>query len=125
MERVPVESKALASIGYDAEARVLELEFRQGKVYQYLDVPAELHEWLMRSRDKMALFRNKIDGRFELRRVDHLDPSAPSLEDALRASLAATGVKAPDAEPDDGSEAEADAGSENGSDLGSDATPQR
>ncbi|MCX4242116.1 KTSC domain-containing protein [Paraliomyxa miuraensis] len=89
MERAPVESKALRSVGYDAEARVLELEFSGGKVYQYLDVSPELHAWLMRSKDKMAVFRNKIDGCFEYRRIDHLDPSAPSLEDALRASLAA------------------------------------
>lgn len=90
MERTPVESKALRSIGYDPDACVLELEFPGRKVYQYLDVPPELHAWLMRSKDKMAMFRNKIDGCFEVRRIDHIDPNAPSLEDALRASLAAS-----------------------------------
>lgn len=100
MERVPVESRALRSIGYDAEQQVLEVEFRGGKVYQYLDVPPSLHEWLMRSQDKGSLFRHKIDGHFEFRRIDHLDPSAPSLEDALRASLAATQSAKPP--PDDG-----------------------
>jgi len=89
MERTPVEDKVLVSIGYDSEARVLEIEFPKGKVYQYRDVPPELHVWLMRSHDKRSLFRNKIDGVFEYRRVDHIVPDAPSLEDALRASLAA------------------------------------
>lgn len=98
MERTPVESKALRSIGYDAEQRVLELEFSGGKVYQYLDVPPELHAWMMRTKDKMAMFRHKIDGVFELRRVDHLDPSAPSLEDALLASLAARREQGADVE---------------------------
>jgi hypothetical protein len=88
MERTPVEDKVLVSIGYDADERVLEIEFPKGKVYQYLDVAPELHAWLVRSHDKLSMFRNKIDGSFEFRRVDHLDPNAPSLEDALRASLA-------------------------------------
>lgn len=100
MERVPVEDKVLVSIGYDAEERVLELEFPKGKVYQYLDVPPELHEWLLRSHDKRSMFRNKIDGVFEFRRVDHLVPDAPSLEDALRASLAASAEKARDSDDD-------------------------
>lgn len=89
MEREPVRSTALASVGYDAQARLLEVEFRSGKVYQYLDVPPELHAWLMRVDDKGGLFNRKIDGCFEFRRVDLVDPDAPSLEDALRASLAA------------------------------------
>jgi KTSC domain len=93
MERTPVEDPTLVSIGYDADARVLEIEFPKHKVYQYYDVPPELHAWLMRSRDKLALFRNKIDGPFQFRRVDLIVPNAPSLEDALRASLAASLAK--------------------------------
>lgn len=100
MDRVPVEDKVLVSIGYDAEQRVLELEFPKGKVYQYLDVPPELHAWLVRSHDKRSMFRNKIDGVFEFRRVDHLVPDAPSLEDALRASLAASAEKPRDSDDD-------------------------
>jgi hypothetical protein len=42
MQRVPVESSSIASIGYAPQERVLELEFRQsGGVYQYFGVPAE------------------------------------------------------------------------------------
>ncbi len=44
MQRLPVDSSSIASIGYVPEQRVLELEFRQsGEVYQYFDVPAEDH----------------------------------------------------------------------------------
>jgi hypothetical protein len=100
MERTPVEAKALVSIGYDADQRVLELEFPKGKVYQYLDVPPELHAWLMRSQDKLSLFRHKIDGCFQFHRVDHIVPNAPSLEDALRASLAASLAMPPDEDAD-------------------------
>lgn len=41
MQRIPVESRTIASIGYASKERVLELEFRQsGEIYQYFDVPA-------------------------------------------------------------------------------------
>jgi hypothetical protein len=44
MQRVPVNSSSIASIGYAPEQQVLELEFRQsGEVYQYFNVSAEEH----------------------------------------------------------------------------------
>lgn len=39
MKRQRVSSEAIASFGYDAASRTLEIEFRSGAVYQYLDVP--------------------------------------------------------------------------------------
>jgi|HubBroStandDraft_3_1064219.scaffolds.fasta_scaffold510959_1 hypothetical protein len=42
MQRVPVESRGIASIGYAPQERVLELEFRQSReIYRYFDVPSE------------------------------------------------------------------------------------
>lgn len=42
MNRVPVESSTIASMGYTSQEQVLELEFREtGEVYQYFEVPAE------------------------------------------------------------------------------------
>jgi KTSC domain len=42
MRRVLVESSSVASIGYEAETRELEIEFREsGDVYRYFDVPRE------------------------------------------------------------------------------------
>jgi hypothetical protein len=39
MDRVPVTSSNLASIGYDEASLTLEIEFIGGRVYQYFDVP--------------------------------------------------------------------------------------
>jgi hypothetical protein len=39
MERIPVTSTSIASVGYDAASYVLEVEFGNGHVYQYFDVP--------------------------------------------------------------------------------------
>jgi hypothetical protein len=42
MRRIPVRSTSIASIGYLAAERELEIEFRgSGDVYRYFDVPAE------------------------------------------------------------------------------------
>ncbi|ASO04797.1 KTSC domain-containing protein [Arenibacter algicola] len=47
MERQSVSSSNLASIGYDAENEILEVEFNHGGVYQYFDVPEDVYQELM------------------------------------------------------------------------------
>ena len=42
MDRQPVSSSNVVSVGYDTEAQTLEVEFYGGKVYQYYNVP-EFH----------------------------------------------------------------------------------
>lgn len=39
MNRTPVNSTAIGSIGYEAETLTLEVELSSGRVYQYFDVP--------------------------------------------------------------------------------------
>lgn len=46
MQREPVDSSSLNSLGYDARKRMLEVEFRNGGVYRYLDVPPDEFEAL-------------------------------------------------------------------------------
>ncbi|BET57741.1 KTSC domain-containing protein [Geobacter sp. 60473] len=47
MERIPVSSSNLASVGYDASSAVLEVEFNHGGIYQYSGVPEEIYHSLM------------------------------------------------------------------------------
>ncbi|MDU9406353.1 KTSC domain-containing protein [Pseudomonas sp. zfem001] len=47
MERVPVGSSNIASIGYDANSETLEIEFLNGSIYEYYGVPAHTHQELM------------------------------------------------------------------------------
>jgi len=56
MERVPVESTSLRSVGYDLGARELEVEFSSGRIYSYAGVPPEAYDWLMRSKGKGGYF---------------------------------------------------------------------
>ena len=42
MERLPVESSNVKEVGYDAETKVLEVEFKSGGIYQYAGVQPEM-----------------------------------------------------------------------------------
>jgi hypothetical protein len=47
MNRVPVSSSNLASVGYAAESKTLEIEFQNGSIYQYFNVPKNIYSGLM------------------------------------------------------------------------------
>ena len=47
MNRTPVVSSNLRSVGYDEASRTLEVEFHDGRIYQYFDVPASIYHGLM------------------------------------------------------------------------------
>lgn len=64
MERVPVRSSNIASVGYDATARAMEVEFGNGGIYLYQEVPAELHERLMQSQSIGQFFHHAIRQHF-------------------------------------------------------------
>lgn len=60
MERQSVSSSLLASIGYDAENEILEVEFNHGGVYQYFDVPEDVYEELMNAPSHGVYFSANI-----------------------------------------------------------------
>lgn len=64
MNRTPVSSSNLASIGYDAESLVLEVEFNNGRVYQYFDVPQGTYDELMSASSKGSYMNNVIKKQF-------------------------------------------------------------
>jgi len=44
MKREPIDSRVIASVGYDPAWRVLELEFLEtGEIYDYFEVPPEIY----------------------------------------------------------------------------------
>lgn len=88
MEREAVESKALSGIGYDDESETLEVEFRNGRVYQYLGVPRTQYDWLRRVRDKGGYFNRMIRDQFE--EIDVTPVVEQDLLAALQASIEKT-----------------------------------
>lgn len=60
MDRIPVSSTNLMSIGYDESTSVLEVKFQRTGVYQYFGVPADAYEQLMAAPSKGAYFNEAI-----------------------------------------------------------------
>jgi hypothetical protein len=69
IERVFVESTTLRSAGHDAHAAVLELQFRNGAVYQYFLVPQSVYRNLLASPSQGGYFNQNIRGRYPYQRV--------------------------------------------------------
>lgn len=44
MDRTPVSSSNIRSIGYDSQSATLKVEFSSGDIYQYFDVPEHLYQ---------------------------------------------------------------------------------
>ncbi len=69
MNRQPVHSKNLESVGYDPKALRLEIEFKNGSVYQYEGVPGEMHSALMQAPSQGSFFNRNIKDRFPFQRT--------------------------------------------------------
>lgn len=69
MKRQKVNSSNLASIGYDKEKEILEIEFNHGGVYQYFDVPIEEYEALMNADSHGSYFHHNIRDVYECEKL--------------------------------------------------------
>lgn len=49
MDRIPVTSSNVAEVGYDSVSMTLEVAFRDGRVYQYFDVPEPIYQELLQA----------------------------------------------------------------------------
>ena len=69
MNRTPVTSTDITSIGYDPQTRTLEIEFRTGAVYRYTEVPPEEHAGLMAAESKGRYHTIHIRGIYDYRKL--------------------------------------------------------
>ena len=69
MLRDPVSSSNIASIGYDPGSETLEIEFTNGSIYQYFNVPARLHEQLMAAPSKGQFLNTYIRNAYPYSRI--------------------------------------------------------
>jgi hypothetical protein len=69
IHREPIESTGLAAVGYSKKLHALEIEFRDGLIYRYLDVPWPVYRELLAADSKARFYNTYIKGRYRCLRV--------------------------------------------------------
>lgn len=69
MKRQSVESSNLASVGYDKDNELLEIEFKHGGIYQYFGVPVEVYKELMNADSHGKYFAANIKNDYEYQKM--------------------------------------------------------
>jgi KTSC domain-containing protein len=65
MQREPFNSSTILTAGYDPASRTLEIEFRNHRLYRYLDVPAPVWQGLQTAPSPGAYFTASIRNDYE------------------------------------------------------------
>ena len=69
MERYSVASSNVASLGYDSSTETLEVEFLNGSIYQYFNVPQNIYDQLMQQGSKGRFLHTYIKNFYPFSRV--------------------------------------------------------
>lgn len=69
MDRTPVSSSNLASVGYNSEEHVLEIEFNGGGVYRYYGVPQNVYEGLINAPSHGKYFHRNIRDEYDYEEI--------------------------------------------------------
>ena len=69
IKRRPISSSGLAAAGYSKRRHILEVEFVNGAVYRYLDVPPSVYRDLMSAGSKARYYDSNIKGNYRSLRL--------------------------------------------------------
>ena len=69
IQRQPVNSSDIASIGYDEATETLEIEFKATGIYRYFSVPKNVWEELARTPSPGKLFLQHIKGKYAWEKI--------------------------------------------------------
>jgi len=72
MNREPVKSSNLKSVGYEPETEILEIEFKNGSVYHYFEVPESRYDGLMNASSKGSYLNQSIKRKFPYKLVSKM-----------------------------------------------------
>jgi len=79
--RQPVQSSAIAKVGYSKRRHILEIEFVNGAVYRYLDVQVTVYQDLMLAESKARFYDSNIRKHYRsvlVRQRQEQEPSGKS-----------------------------------------------
>lgn len=68
-DRAAVQSRSLASMAYDHDQGILQIEFRGGTIYQYFHVPRQTYQDLLQADSKGTYFNRHIRSFFRHARL--------------------------------------------------------
>ena len=63
--RARVGSRMIRSVGYDEPSEVLEIQFSNGAIYQYADVPKDVHRSLMNAESVGKYFHANVKDSYD------------------------------------------------------------
>lgn len=69
MDMINVDSSNVAAVGYDEDSSTLQVEFNNGGMYQYFDVPVNLFEGLRDADSVGGYLAANIKGRYRYSKV--------------------------------------------------------
>ena len=75
--RVALRSASLAQVAYDMNREILQVEFRDGAVYQYATVPIQTYRDLLQAASKGSYFNLHIRGRYPHAALRSAPPHSP------------------------------------------------
>ena len=69
MEKYIVASSNIASLGYDPDTETLEVEFLNGSIYQYFNVPQNIFDQLYQASSKGRFLNTYIKNAYPFSRI--------------------------------------------------------
>jgi len=69
IKRQPVASTALAAVGYSERSDTLEIEFHNGRIYRYMEVPLPVYREFMAAESRRRFYHSKVRGKYRALRV--------------------------------------------------------
>jgi hypothetical protein len=69
MDWIPVVSSNLSRVRYDADTSTLEVEFNNGRAYQYFDVPPQVFDALLSAESHGKFLHSQIKGHYRYVRL--------------------------------------------------------
>jgi len=69
IDRKPVNSTNIVSVGYDDPTNTLDVEFYSGTLYRYADVPRNVYERLISAESVGSFFQQNVKKTFQYKRI--------------------------------------------------------